>query len=86
ASGHIAGVINPPAKKKRSYWVNEGDLPESADDWFAAATEQPGSWWTTWVEWLDAYGGRKVAPPAQPGSAQFPVIEPAPGRYVLQRD
>jgi polyhydroxyalkanoate synthase len=39
-----------------------------------------------WVEWLDQYGGRKVAPPAQPGSAQFPVIEPAPGRYVLQRD
>ncbi|HDR9199878.1 class I poly(R)-hydroxyalkanoic acid synthase [Burkholderia vietnamiensis] len=86
ASGHIAGVINPPAKKKRSYWVNDGDLPEAADDWFAGATEQPGSWWTTWVEWLDQYGGRKVAPPAQPGSAQFPVIEPAPGRYVLQRD
>nr|AEO72076.1 polyhydroxyalkanoate synthase [Burkholderia cepacia] len=85
ASGHIAGVINPPAKKKRSYWVND-DLPESADDWFAGATEQPGSWWPTWVEWLDAYGGRKVAPPAEAGSAQFPVIEPAPGRYVLQRD
>ncbi|MFP3335385.1 class I poly(R)-hydroxyalkanoic acid synthase, partial [Pseudomonas sp. SIMBA_064] len=55
ASGHIAGVINPPAKKKRSFWVNEGDLPESADDWLAGATEQPGSWWTTWVEWLDQY-------------------------------
>ena len=86
ASGHIAGVINPPAKKKRSYWVNDSDLPESADDWFAGATEHPGSWWTTWVEWLDQYGGRKVEPPAQPGTAQFPVIEPAPGRYVLQRD
>ncbi|RQS63691.1 class I poly(R)-hydroxyalkanoic acid synthase [Burkholderia sp. Bp8984] len=86
ASGHIAGVINPPAKKKRSYWVNDSDLPASADDWFAGATEQPGSWWTTWVEWLDQYGGRKVAPPAKPGSEQFPVIEPAPGRYVLQRD
>ena len=41
ASGHIAGVINPPAKKKRSYWVNDSDLPESADDWFAGATEHP---------------------------------------------
>ncbi|MGU7776392.1 class I poly(R)-hydroxyalkanoic acid synthase [Burkholderia sp. MR1-5-21] len=87
ASGHIAGVINPPAKKKRSYWVDDDrDLPESAGDWFAGATEHPGSWWPTWVEWLDQYGGRKGAPPAQLGSAQFPVIEPAPGRYVLQRD
>ncbi|PAJ77406.1 class I poly(R)-hydroxyalkanoic acid synthase, partial [Burkholderia ubonensis] len=86
ASGHIAGVVNPPAKKKRSYWVNDDSLPESADDWFAGATEQPGSWWPAWIEWLDQYGGRKVAPHAQLGSQQFPVIEPAPGRYVLQRD
>ncbi|MGZ2745040.1 class I poly(R)-hydroxyalkanoic acid synthase [Burkholderia stagnalis] len=86
ASGHIAGVINPPAKKKRSFWVNDSDLPAAADDWLAGAAEQPGSWWPTWTEWLDQYGGRKVAPPAQAGSAQFPVIEPAPGRYVLQRD
>ncbi|WP_321868154.1 class I poly(R)-hydroxyalkanoic acid synthase [Burkholderia ubonensis] len=86
ASGHIAGVVNPPAKKKRSYWVNDDSLPESADDWFAGATEQPGSWWPAWIEWLDQYGGRKVAPHAQLGSPQFPVIEPAPGRYVLQRD
>jgi polyhydroxyalkanoate synthase len=86
ASGHIAGVINPPAKKKRSYWVNDDDLPNAADDWFAGATEHPGSWWPTWIEWLDQYGGRKVAAPAELGSAQFPVIEPAPGRYVLQRD
>nr|AAF23364.1 PhaC [Burkholderia sp. DSM 9242] len=86
ASGHIAGVINPPAKKKRSFWVNDNDLPDAADDWFAGAAEQPGSWWPTWTEWLGQYGGRKVAPPAQAGSAQFPVIEPAPGRYVLQRD
>ncbi|KDB07331.1 poly(R)-hydroxyalkanoic acid synthase, class I [Burkholderia sp. lig30] len=89
ASGHIAGVINPPAKKKRSYWTRDTDgraLPGAAGDWFAGATEVPGSWWPEWTTWLDQYGGRKVKPRAQPGSAAFPAIEAAPGRYVLQRD
>jgi polyhydroxyalkanoate synthase len=85
ASGHIAGVINPPAKKKRSYWTNDS-LPASADDWFAGATEHPGSWWPEWLGWLDGYGGRKMKPHAALGTAQFPVIEPAPGRYVLQQE
>jgi polyhydroxyalkanoate synthase len=89
ASGHIAGVINPPAKKKRSFWKLESDaktLPASADEWFDAATEVPGSWWPEWTEWLDQYGGKKVKPRATLGSAEFPVIEPAPGRYVRQRE
>ncbi|KVD75523.1 poly-beta-hydroxybutyrate polymerase [Burkholderia sp. ABCPW 14] len=89
ASGHIAGVINPPAKKKRSYWTYDAgakELPESANDWLDAATEHPGSWWPEWIEWLDQYGGRKVKPRAQLGSARFPAIEPAPGRYVMRRD
>nr|WP_081463991.1 class I poly(R)-hydroxyalkanoic acid synthase [Burkholderia oklahomensis] len=89
ASGHIAGVINPPAKKKRSYWTYDAgakELPESASDWLDAATEHPGSWWPEWIEWLGQYGGRKVKPRAQLGSARFPVIEPAPGRYVMRRD
>lgn len=93
ASGHIAGVINPPAKNKRSYWVvKEGAkgelkaLPETADDWFDVAEEVPGSWWPEWTNWLDQYGGKKVKPRAEPGSADYPVIEPAPGRYVLKRD
>jgi polyhydroxyalkanoate synthase len=89
ASGHIAGVINPPAKNKRSFWVLDTDdktLPEDSDAWFEAATEHPGSWWPTWTEWLDGYGGKKIKPKAQLGSADFPVIEPAPGRYVLKRD
>jgi len=88
ASGHIAGVINPPAKNKRSYWVLEGEektLPENPDDWFDSATEHPGSWWPAWIGWLDQYGGRKVKPRAQLGSAEFPVLEPAPGRYVQER-
>ncbi|WP_144143567.1 class I poly(R)-hydroxyalkanoic acid synthase [Paraburkholderia sp. BCC1884] len=89
ASGHIAGVINPPAKKKRNYWTLEGDaatLPQSADEWLDAATEVPGSWWPEWTTWLDQYSGKKVKPRATAGSAEFPVIEPAPGRYVRQRE
>jgi polyhydroxyalkanoate synthase len=89
ASGHIAGVINPPAKNKRNYWVLKGEdkhLPDNPDDWFAAAAEVPGSWWPEWTRWLDQYGGKKVKPRAQAGSAGYPVIEAAPGRYVLQRD
>jgi polyhydroxyalkanoate synthase len=89
ASGHIAGVINPPAKKKRSFWMLEGDvktLPETPDEWFEAAKEVPGSWWPEWTTWLDQYGGKKVKPRAEAGSEEFPAIEPAPGRYVRQRE
>ncbi|MFT4066844.1 class I poly(R)-hydroxyalkanoic acid synthase [Paraburkholderia sp.] len=89
ASGHIAGVINPPAKKKRSFWkldTEEKALPESANEWFDASTEVPGSWWPEWITWLDQYGGKKVKPRATAGSDEFPVIEPAPGRYVRQRE
>jgi polyhydroxyalkanoate synthase subunit PhaC len=82
ASGHIAGVINPPAKGKRSHWTND-QVPASADDWFAGATEHPGSWWTVWADWLKPLGGKLVSAPKQPGSAQHPAREPAPGRYVL---
>ncbi|MEM5386093.1 class I poly(R)-hydroxyalkanoic acid synthase [Paraburkholderia phymatum] len=89
ASGHIAGVINPPSKKKRSYWSVAGDdktLPAKPDDWFEGATETPGSWWPEWTNWLDQFGGKKVKAPTEPGSADFPVIEPAPGRYVQVRE
>lgn len=89
ASGHIAGVINPPAKKKRSYWTLEGGattLPEDPEEWLGAAKEVPGSWWPEWTAWLDQYGGKKIKPRAAAGSQDFPVIEPAPGRYVRQRE
>ncbi len=81
ASGHIAGVINPPAKGKRSYWTN-AQVPATADDWMAGATEHPGSWWPTWTDWLKPLGGKLVNAPKAPGSAQYKAIEPAPGRYV----
>jgi polyhydroxyalkanoate synthase len=86
ASGHIAGVINPPQKKRRSHWIGKtAALPASADDWFANAAEHPGSWWTDWSAWLATFGGKQVAAPKKPGSARWKAIEPAPGRYVKEK-
>ena len=84
ASGHIAGVINPAAKNKRSYWVND-KLPATSKAWFESATEKPGSWWHDWSAWLDEQGGPMVAAPKSAGSRKYKVIEPAPGRYVRQK-
>ncbi|MBL8326421.1 MAG: class I poly(R)-hydroxyalkanoic acid synthase [Rubrivivax sp.] len=81
ASGHIAGVINPPAKGKRSHWLNE-QLPAAAAAWFQGAKEQPGSWWPVWTRWLAAKAGKSVPAPRGFGSREHKFIEPAPGRYV----
>lgn len=81
ASGHIAGVINPASKKKRSYWTNERTTA-SAQEWLEGATEEPGSWWGEWADFLAEHAGRKVKAPRTLGSKAYPVIEPAPGRYV----
>jgi polyhydroxyalkanoate synthase subunit PhaC len=81
ASGHIAGVINPPAKGKRSYWTGS-KLPATADAWLAGAQEHPGSWWTGWSDWLKPFGGKLVDAPKAAGNAKYKAIEAAPGRYV----
>jgi polyhydroxyalkanoate synthase len=81
ASGHIAGVINPAAKKKRSYWTNEA-RPASHEEWFNGATEHPGSWWGEWSEFLAANGGKDVKARTKLGNAKYVPIEAAPGRYV----
>ncbi len=86
ASGHIAGVINPPAKKKRSHWTSEAtSFPAKAEDWIAGAQEHAGSWWTDWAAWLKGHAGKQIAAPTAYGSADFAAIEPAPGRYVKAR-
>ena len=91
ASGHIAGVINPPAKKRRSYWTTEPDgdgpaaLPGDPAAWLARAQEHPGSWWPDWTAWLADHSGPRVKAPARAGNARYAPIEPAPGRYVKVR-
>ena len=86
ASGHIAGVINPPSKGKRSHWIGANPaLPSDPKAWFDAATEHKGSWWTDWSDWLASHAGKQVAAPKTPGSRKYPVLEAAPGRYVKQK-
>ena len=87
ASGHIAGVINPPAKGKRSHWIRaDGKLPVTLDQWLEGATEHPGSWWTDWSGWLKGHAGKQIAAPKGYGKgARFKAIEPAPGRYVKEK-
>lgn len=83
ASGHIAGVINPPAKRKRNYWT--ADVAPDAQAWLDGAQSVDGSWWPAWTDWLGAHAGAMVAAPRQVGNAEFTAIEPAPGRYVKER-
>ncbi len=84
ASGHIAGIVNPPAKKRRNHWTNPA-LPHDADAWLAGATSHAGSWWPDWINWLREYGGAQIPAPAAAGNENYPPLEPAPGRYVRVR-
>ncbi|HEY9094300.1 MAG TPA: class I poly(R)-hydroxyalkanoic acid synthase [Hydrogenophaga sp.] len=84
ASGHIAGVINPPAANKRSHWIGPANkFPANVNDWIASATEHKGSWWTDWAAWLKPLSGKQIAAPKAYGKGKsYVAIEPAPGRYV----
>jgi polyhydroxyalkanoate synthase len=79
-SGHIAGIVNPPAAKKYHYFTNEA-RPASADEWFKTATQHPGSWWEDWQAWMDARNGGEKVPARAPKDA----LEDAPGSYVMLR-
>jgi polyhydroxyalkanoate synthase subunit PhaC len=78
-SGHIAGVVNPPAKKKYQFW--SGGRSSSLEDWMATAHEAAGSWWPDWASWLAAYSGPKV-PARDPSAGPLRAIEDAPGSFV----
>ncbi len=84
ASGHIAGVINPPAAKKYGYWTN-ADEPKDADQWLAGAELHEGSWWTDWDRWVRRFNGRPKVAARIPGDGALAVIEDAPGSYVKAR-
>ena len=85
-SGHIAGVVNPPAAGKYQYWTGDSQAASLAE-FVDGATEHKGSWWPDWIDWIRAFGGRPVAAtgPRIPGEGKLPAIEDAPGRYVRAR-
>jgi polyhydroxyalkanoate synthase len=84
ASGHIAGVVNPPEAHKRNYWTNDARRA-GADDWFADATSHPGSWWPHWYAWLAQHKGGERKAPAHVGNATYRPLGPAPGDYVREQ-
>jgi polyhydroxyalkanoate synthase len=82
-SGHIAGIVNPPAANKYWFWTNDAS-GLAADAWLAGASKHEGSWWTDWAAWVSGFGGEKVAPRV-PGEGALPAIEDAPGSYAKLR-
>jgi polyhydroxyalkanoate synthase len=83
ASGHIAGVINPPTKRKYGYWTADR-YPDCADEWLEHAERHEGSWWPHCATWLARYAGEMVGA-RQPGSNEFPPLADTPGQYVLEK-
>jgi len=83
ASGHVAGVINPPSANKYGYWTND-QMKQEPDAWLKGATYQDGSWWSDWAEWIAEFGDGKV-PARKPGDGKLAPIEHAPGSYVAVR-
>jgi len=82
-SGHIAGIVNPPSKKKYGHWTN-ADLSLAPDDWQVGAEQHEGSWWPVWGEWLAKKSGKEIAARAS-GSETHPPLSPAPGTYVVRK-
>ncbi len=83
ASGHIAGIVNPPAANKYGYWTNDKSPPKP-DAWLAGAKENPGSWWPDWSKWMAKHSGPKI-PARTPGDGKLKPLAPAPGTYVKVR-
>jgi polyhydroxyalkanoate synthase subunit PhaC len=84
-SGHIAGIVNPPAANKYGFWIYEkGDQPADADAWLQGATQHAGSWWTDWQSWVQAQDATQV-PAIDPAKGKLKVLEDAPGSYVKAR-
>jgi polyhydroxyalkanoate synthase len=85
-SGHIAGVVNPPAQMKYQYWTNDADVA-TLDEFIEGAAETKGSWWPDWLGWLQAHNDKQVAVSGGriPGKGKLKALEDAPGSYVKTR-
>lgn len=84
ASGHIAGVINPPAAEKYCYWTND-KTPKEPDAWLEKAKQEDGSWWPDWDGWVKKQAGKKMIPARKPGDGKLKAMEDAPGTYIKVR-
>lgn len=84
ASGHIAGVINPPSANKYCYWTN-AQTPKDPDAWFDKAKQHEGSWWPDWDAWVKKQSGKKTVPARVPGDGKLAALDDAPGTYVKVR-
>ena len=83
-SGHIAGVVNPPAAKKYGYWTN-AKHPKNPETWLKNADQHKGSWWPDWDKWVKPHAGKKDVPARKPGDGKLKVLEAAPGSYAKVR-
>jgi polyhydroxyalkanoate synthase len=84
ASGHVAGIVNPPAASKYHYWTNEA-LPSTPEQWLEGAEQHPGSWWNDWQAWIEQKNGGEKVLARVPGDHELKVIEDAPGSYAMVR-
>jgi polyhydroxyalkanoate synthase len=85
-SGHIAGIVNPPAANKYCYWTRDAKtLPAKPEEWLEGAEQHPGSWWTDWQAWISALNGDARVPARDPAAGALPPIEDAPGAFVKRR-
>jgi polyhydroxyalkanoate synthase len=87
-SGHIAGVVNPPAQGKYQYWLNDDPEVKTLEAFIEGATETKGSWWPDWREWLDEHSAKKSVAAKEarvPGEGKLQALEEAPGSYVKTR-
>ena len=82
-SGHIAGIVNPPAANKYNFWTSDAKtLASTPEAWLSAAEQNPGSWWTDWQKWIAALNGKDMVPARDPAKGKFRVLEDSPGSFV----
>ena len=86
-SGHMQAILNPPGNPKAKYYIQKDrkkKLPQTADQWLEGTEEIAGSWWPSWINWLQARGGQKKKAPVRTGNKEFEPLDPAPGLYVME--